>query len=327
MNLRLLCLAVLSAGGLLLSAQVAEAAEDDDKPSAKNKESAPVHEGLAFNAEVRQRMGLITAVVPQTNLSSVAVAFGLVLDPSPLALLDAELDGALAALAIARAQEARERLLFEQNQIVAQPALEAALLLVRADETRYDTALRRLTTEWGDPFVQLDSTNRHRLIRQLLSREVILLRVELPAGESITTNSSPVHVRTVDAERVRRAEIFSEAPTVDARTQGQAFLLRVPGPDAALRPGAVVTAQFTRLNEAAHGRLLPRSAVVRHLGHAWVYLAVKEDTFEHRQVTLDRLTEDGWFTTTSELPEDARVVTTGAQLLLSEELKARFAGE
>jgi hypothetical protein len=322
MNMRLLCLAAWASCALWFSPLRAE--DDSGKSSDKKKEA--VQEGLKFDAAARQRIGLVTAAALETNLSPVTVAYGVVLDPSPLALLDAELDGAAAALAIARGQEMREQALFAQNQIATRPALEAAQLLVRAGETRFETALRRLATEWGDLFVRLDATNRHALIATLLRREVVLLRVEVPLGETFVTNSSPVRLNLPDDRHTATAEIFCEAPTVDARTQGRAVLLRAPGPDPALRPGAAVTAQFTRPEAAAHGRLLPPSAIVRHLGHAWAYLATKDDAFEHREITLDRLLDDGWFTTT-ELPAGAKVVTAGAQLLLSEELKARFAGE
>ena len=220
----------------------------------------------------------------------------------------------------------RERALFEQNQIVARPALEAAQLQVQAAETRHETALRRLATEWGEPFVQLDSTNRHALITKLLRREVILLRAELPAGENLATNPPTARVITVGADRDRTAAWFCEAPTVDARTQGRAFLFQAPGPDTALRPGAAVTAFLAQSSQVNAGTLVPSAAVVRHLGHAWVYLAEADGHFTRHGISLDRLTDSGWFTT-SALPAGASVVTTGSQILLSEELKAQLAGD
>jgi multidrug efflux pump subunit AcrA (membrane-fusion protein) len=241
-------------------------------------------------------------------------------------LLDAELSGATAALAISRGQEERERALFEQNQIVARPALEAAQLQVQADETRHETALRRLATEWGEPFVQLDAPKRHALITKLLRREMMLLRVELPAGETIATNPPTARITTVGADRNRAAAWFCEAPTVDARTQGRAFLFQAPGPDAALRPGAAVTAFLSQPGPASVGMVIPPAALIRHLGLAWVYLAETDGHFTRHAVTLDRLIGPGWFTT-SGLPTGASVVTTGAPLLLSEELKARIAGD
>lgn len=306
-------------------------ADDGDKPAsakaaATEAPATKTAHGLRLEAAARQRLGLATQSVLETNLPSSVVAFGVVLDPSPLALLDTELDGAAAALAIARVQEERERALFNQAQIVARPALEAAQLLVRADETRFDMAQRRLATEWGDPFVQLEATKRHLLIGQLLRREVILLRVELPAGEAGVNPESPVKLVPLNERRDRTAQWFCEAPTVDARTQGRAFLLRATGPDPALRPGAAVTAQLAGRGDPRPGWLVPSEAVVRHLGQAWVYLAPAEDAFEPVVVLLDQWTDHGWFTTTP-LPAGSKVVSAGAQLLLSEQLKSQLVGE
>lgn len=318
--LRFILLAcAFTAAGLTARAEVAE-------KSAGKPAEAPHHEGVTLDAATRARIGLMTQPVVATNVPVETVAYGMVLDPSPLALLDTELSGAAAGLAIARNQEERERALFEQNQIVARPALEAAQLQVQAAETRHETALRRLATEWGEPFVQLDSTNRHAFITKLLRREAILIRAELPAGEILAANPPMARVTVVGAGHDRTAAWFCEAPTVDARTQGRAFLFQAAGPDTALRPGAAVTAFLAQSTPATAGTLVPTDAVLRHLGHAWVYVAEADGHYVRSAITLDRLTDAGWFTTTA-LPAGAVVVTAGAQILLSEELKAQIAGD
>jgi hypothetical protein len=304
-------------------------AEDDDHPAAKKAET-PKHgskqDGLTLDAAAQARIGLeVSKLLPARN-PAVAVAHGNVLDPSPLALLDAELDGAAAALAIARGQEKRERELFERDQIVARPALEAAQLQVQMAETRHETALRRLATEWGDGFAKTAPAGRRALVGRLLRREVILLRVELPAGETLSGTPSDAVVTTLASEHGRAARWFCDAPTVDARTQGRGFLFQAAGPDPDMRPGTAITARITRDGPAEPAMLVPATAVIRHLGLAWIYLAENGGRFRKQAVTLDRLTAEGWVTVTS-LPANASVVTRGAQLLLSEELKARSAAE
>ncbi len=304
-------------------------ADDDDHPAAKKTE-APKHEakaeGLTLDAAAQARIGLEVRRLLTARIPAVAVAHGNVLDPSPLALLDAELDGAAAALVIARGQEKRERELFERDQIVARPALEAAQLQVQIAETRHETALRRLATEWGDGPALSAPAGRRTLVARLLRREVILLRVELPAGETISGTLADAVVTTLASERGRAAKWFCDAPTVDARTQGRGFLLQAPGPDPDLRPGTVVTARIAQDGPVKPAMRVPVTAVVRHLGLTWIYLAEAEGRFRKQAITLDRLTADGWITATA-LAETASVVTRGAQLLLSEELKARPATE
>ncbi len=309
----------------LAAAFWAVAAEEAGKPAEKPAEAAH-RDGLTLDAEARARIGLATQPLVATNLLAETVAYGTVLDPSPLALLDTELRGAAAGLAIARIQEEREQALFAQNQIVARPALETAMLQVQTAETRHETALRRLATEWGEPFLQLDSTNRHALIARLVRRESILIRAELPAGENLATHPAQARVTTVGADHDRTAAWFCEAPTVDARTQGTAFLFQAPGPDTVLRPGAAVTVFLAEGGAAKAGNLLPREAVIRYLGQAWVYLAGAEGHYQRVAVSLDRLTDAGWFTTAT-LPAGTSVVTTGAAILLSEELKAQLTAD
>ena len=312
------------AGALAAALGVAGAAESEK--SAEKPTETPRRDGLTLDAEARARIGLATRPLVATNLPAETVAYGTVLDPSPLALLDTELRGAAAALAIARIQQEREQTLFAQNQIVARPALETAMLQVQTAETRHETALRRLATEWGEPFLELDSTNRHALIARLVRRESILIRAELPAGENLTNPPKQARVTTVGADHDRTAAWFCEAPTVDARTQGRAFLFQAPGPDTGLRPGAAVSVFLAQDAAAKAGTLLPREAVIRYQGQSWVYLAGAEDHFRRAAVSLDRLTEAGWFTATL-LPEGAPVVTTGAAILLSEELKAQLTAD
>ena len=88
-----------------------------------------------------------------------------------------------------------------------------------------------------------------------------------------------------------------------------------------LRPGAVVTAWLGTLGPAENGVIVPRSAIVRHEGGAFVYVQSSDDAFERRRVELTRPTENGWFVDEPLRPGE-RAVVAGAQQLLSEELKS-----
>jgi multidrug efflux pump subunit AcrA (membrane-fusion protein) len=72
--------------------------------------------------------------------------------------------------------------------------------------------------------------------------------------------------------------------------------------------------------------VLPRGAVLRHEGRTFVYLQTAADTFERKAVTLGRPAGDEWFVGEGFKPGD-KVVTVGAQELLSEELKGQGGGE
>ena len=75
--------------------------------------------------------------------------------------------------------------------------------------------------------------------------------------------------------------------------------------------------------EALAGVMVPRTAIVRFHGDAWVYVQTGADTFERVAIALDHPLADGWFVRAGLKPQ-AKVVTTGAQQLLSEELKGQI---
>ena len=67
--------------------------------------------------------------------------------------------------------------------------------------------------------------------------------------------------------------------------------------------------------------IVPRAAVVRMEGSGWVYvLQGNAEDFVRVAVPLDRPAGDGWFVTNG-VTASNYVVVTGAQMLLSEELK------
>ena len=68
--------------------------------------------------------------------------------------------------------------------------------------------------------------------------------------------------------------------------------------------------------------IVPQPAVVRQSGQTWVYVQIAEDQFARREVALEEPVADGWFTRS--LPGGSRVVSTGAQTLLSEEFKSQI---
>ena len=85
---------------------------------------------------------------------------------------------------------------------------------------------------------------------------------------------------------------------------------------------------FLRLpGEPVAGVVIPGTAVVRNEGEAWIYVQKGgSNTFTRVSIDLDRPVEAGWFVTKA-LGADERLVVSGAQQLLSFELKGAGAEE
>ena len=116
------------------------------------------------------------------------------------------------------------------------------------------------------------------------------------------------------------AEFVSVAPSIDPQSQGQGFFFLVTTNRPPFSPGASVTAYVPQTGEPLTGVEIPRDAVVRFNGRAWIYLQSSKQTFTRREIGLDRSIANGWFVTRGIRPND-RIVTDGAQLLFSEEQK------
>ena len=119
-----------------------------------------------------------------------------------------------------------------------------------------------------------------------------------------------------------QAEYFDTMRTMDAATQGRAFLFLALPNRPKLLPGMALSAWVTTEGKSRSGVILQRSAVVRYNGGAWVYVQTSDTTFSRTEIALDCPVEQGWFVADG-LKSDSKVVTVGSQQLLSEELKGQ----
>ena len=90
-----------------------------------------------------------------------------------------------------------------------------------------------------------------------------------------------------------------------------------------ITPGAAVTGFIKVRGDPLQGVEVPGSAVVRHERRAWVYVQTGKARFTRRSIPLEHASGDGWFVSEGVGPSD-RIVVSGAQVLLSEELKSQI---
>jgi hypothetical protein len=153
----------------------------------------------------------------------------------------------------------------------------------------------------------------------------VLVRVDLPVGETL---ESPAGARIVTATGgSAEAEFLDAASGVDPQMQGRGFFFLMKPNSLRLLSDQAVTAYLKVPGEPLAGAIVPRDAVVRTEGAGWVYvLNSGGESFTRIEVALDHPLETGFFVTTGVTAGD-HVVTTGAQQLLSEELKGKGGGE
>ncbi len=278
---------------------------------------------IKLDAETRQRVTIaVTPLVAAAHAPEVK-AFGAVLDPSPLLALHGELVTAEVALTNSNAQYERTKALFQDDQNASRRALDATEAQQRTDAAKLLNALQRWTLATGDAAAKMNSSEREQFVLKLVSRELALLRVEVPPGEKLISPTAGRVTLQGDEDQSFAVRSIYSAPAVDAQTRGQAFLLVVEQPGPRLRPGAVVTAFLKLPGDDASGVMLPSRAVVRASGLAWAYVQSAEKEFTRREVSTTAPMPDGWFVTQNFKPGE-QVVVTGAQTLLSEEFKSQI---
>jgi HlyD family secretion protein len=265
-----------------------------------------------------------------------------------LATARAEADALTAALVAARAAFERARTLNAEGKIVSDRNLQEAEARVRADDARLraltetirllDASLQAQTGPTGSrplliarggevveaPVQPGEAVESGQALLRLARFDRLMARVYLAAGQSVETTATRARIVVFGQEATPlEGTRVAFAATVDPTTRGQTVLFRVARASRPLRPGAAVTAYIPIPGPVQTGVIIPREALVRSEGRAWVYAQIGERRFRRQGVSLDAPTEDGWFATSGVAAGD-RVVVAGAQTLLSEELKSQI---
>ena len=301
--------------------------EDEDQVTATVPQLSRAANGdviVALTRAQQARIGLKTAALAAAVHAREVTGYGAILDPAPLAALDAQLIAARAALEASRAEYARAKLLHSDNQNISLKEFQAAQARLRADQAQYDLLGQRMAGEWGAPIAALTPAARAKLIAAAIRLTIAIARVSIPPSQSIGQTPANAEVMILGGAHPVAVQAIWNAPSADPTFQGQGFLLRIVSEGSPLvRPGAAVSARIEAPVAPASGVVVPSAAVVRSAGRAWAYVSIAPDKFERRPLSAEEPASGGWFETSGFAAGD-RVVVSGAQALLSEELKSQI---
>lgn len=274
---------------------------------------------ITLDAAAQARVGVKVQMLVAVQLAPEIKGFGRIVDPAPLATAIADLISTEAAFAASGPEFDRLKKLTEQGNTSAR-ALQSAEAAARRDELLAWAARAKLMLNWGKGVAE--QNDLAAFAKSLAALETILVRVDLPAGQTLA--NSPGSVRLVglsDEKNLGEAEFFGLVPGVDPLTQSQGILfLAKQNPQ--LVPNAAVAGYIKTGGEPLSGVVVPRDAVLRHDRKVWVYVQIEKDEFTRREIVLERAHDNGWFLISGAKVDD-KVVTVGAQQLLSEELKGQ----
>jgi hypothetical protein len=340
---RLLVLALLAAIGILLvwgyrarrSELAAEAEREKAIQPPPRVSSERGQAVVTLDAQALARSAIQTAPLQALSHGEEVRASGVVLPVHDLidwrnnyVAAQARLEKARGSLDVSRREYERLKVLYEDNRNVSAKALESAEGALRSDQTEAraaDEALPlmegSLRQQWG-PVVAGWAWRSSPEFQRLLEQKERLVQITIPAGAGAAEPAPPrVAVQALNTPRVE-ALLVSLAPKVaDPRIQGISYLYSAPA-EPWLVPGMTVIA-FLPQGQPRPGVMIPDSAVVWWQGKAWSYIQVGPGRFARREVPTESPVVGGWFVSAG-LARGNVVVVSGAQLLLSEELRSQL---
>ncbi len=315
--------AVLGGGGVWLwqhneaaeTVSAKPAAEEGDKPSVSR--DADGNAVVTMSDELQGDAGIVVANPEAAQIAPELKGYGRVLDPAPLAALLNELASARAAVSASSNELVRQKTLAEQGNGSTR-ALQTAEASALRDGLVVQSAQDRLALSWGK--VVVEQKDLPGFVQSLLSQATVLVRIDLSAGENLPALPVGARMETLSGNSVT-ADFLGAATGVDPLTQGRGFIFLAKPGATPLTAGEAVVGFLKLPGEAVAGAIIPRAAVVRTEGKGWAYvLSETGGAFTRKEIALDHPTETGWFVANG-ITAGQHVVVTGAQMLLSVELK------
>ena len=227
-----------------------------------------------------------------------------------------------AHLNVLRSQYQRVKQLYEENQNMSLKAMQDA-------ETAYGDSEAQLAIDRQDAGLQLDVVRQswgkavtdwiaqnQPILEAILQQQDFLLQVVFPSAE-VATPPRTLYLHLASG-RVVAARFISPFPRVNPAIQGISFLYLVPA-----RPGLAVGMNLlvsVPVGQSVRGTVIPQDAVVWSHGNAWVYEETSANRFTRRMVPTGNPVPNGYFVSGDTFAPGAKIVASGGQALLSEEL-------
>jgi len=288
---------------------------------------------ITVDVVTQQRSGFETVKLPATPYQEQVRAYGMVLDVARLTTLSndyanakAQVQTAQAKLAMSKPAFDRAQKLYDDHQALSEAQMQSAESALGTDEASLAAAEAQVRSfsatayqEWGSVLGK-SLVDQSPAIARLIARQDFLLQITLPPGVSL---AKPPAAASVEIGKGVRAAItyVSPATRIDPKIQGLSFFYAVPA-DSGVLPGMNVLA-YLPTGTSVDGVTVPAAAIVWWQDRAWVYRRTAPDTFTRVEIGTDLPSPGGGYIVKG-LPQDADIVTRGAQLLLSEEFRAQI---
>lgn len=308
--------------------------EDDDKATVVDHSPAPPNTVL-IDEEAQKQTGISVEPLQAATYSATQNFTGVVLDMRALVearqrlqSLSAQLTAAQAQLLQRRNDVARTQGLYDEGRNASQRDLEAARAALATQEqhelalqAEIRSAIDGVRMQWGDTFAQRLG-DKDGLVARVISHQVEIVQFAMPYGSRPEKQLWRVDVSNSGlAQGVPAVWIGGTSQSQPGLT-GSNWLLSAPNTGAGAGTRVRVLSQQ---GKSQNGVLVPSSAMIRFAGKNWVYVKTQAERFERIALPVDRPLGEGFFT--DALQTHDLIVSSGAQLLLSEEFRFQIKNE
>jgi len=176
---------------------------------------------------------------------------------------------------------------------------------------------------WGTKISHWFLSEHHSTFQKLSNASHSLYKLHLSDEHTNAPHTLFIHALNI-RQQAHAAQLISNAPSNNQTLAKPAFFYL--SADANLHQSRVHA--WLPLAQHKTGVIIPRSAIVWHLGERYVYLQNQENKAyfqRHRIHQPQALDKQSYFS--SDLQAGQNLVTTGAQLLLSEEFRSQIPAE
>lgn len=312
--------------------QVAEAQRESPVEAPSRVTADDGHAVLAFDEEAQRSNEIRTTVLGATQQQLQGQATGVVVQLQPLLDLKAsyntprtDLLRTRAAARASAAEYARLRELNGDGKNASDKSVEAARASAESDAALVENARSTITILNGSALLRWGPVVSGWMERNSPEFDALLMQKRFLLQVTSTTTApfaapKQATVQLTDGTRAV-ATLVSVVPQLDPRLQTPSLLYIIPA-HPGLVPGINLSV-FLPGGAPRNGVVTPTSAVVWSQGDAWCYDEDSPGKFTRIAVDTANPVAGGWFVQRG-IQAGARVVTGGAQTLLSEEFRSQI---
>lgn len=318
-------------------------ADDDDQPetSVASPAKAQTINGqtvIKLDGHTQQLSGIVTLTLKPAHHQTEFLAYGKAISIQPLLGLHQRFLAALterkranAKFELAEQSFSRQQDLFrhgataKRNLQDQQAQWQSDKASLEATQYQDQAIIDEARLNWGKTLASWALSERANQLATFLDGQQTLLHITLPSHHSPAENLHTIAVDVAgDRGNAQTAEFISAAPQTEGNGQGLSYFFRVSGKT--IKTGMSVSAWLPEQGQQQDGVLIPANAVCWTSDQASVYVKTADDTFSRRTIGRYTPTTGGYFLSDTLKPGDA-IVTTGAQMLLSEEMRGQIPSE